>query len=202
VFLVDEIGAARGLELRDRIPPLLEHFLEHAEHLRVVEHDALVDFALLDRGVDEPDHAEAVLVAALHRGFHVVVESLFEGHGVSLGSGFPQRRRLAGPRKHKRPAALARGRPQNRGALYRSGSVEALTLGHVTRDAAQMALHGRGGLALALLSRLFVELALARFGQDSGLLAGALEPTQRELEGFVLANFDVGHSLSTGTLMA
>ena len=62
-----------------------EHLVEHGEHLRVVEHDAFVDFALLDRRVDEADHAEAFLVAALHRGFHVVGESGFEGHVVWPG---------------------------------------------------------------------------------------------------------------------
>src|ERR1700679_2272095 len=59
-----------------------------------------------------------------------------------------------------------------------------------------MALHRRGGLALAFLRRLFVELALAGFGQDSGLFAGAFETAQRELERLVLAHFDVGHVVS------
>src|SRR5262252_8679931 len=64
-----------------------------------------------------------------------------------------------------------------------------------------MALHRRGGLALALLRRLFVELALARFGQDAGLLAGTLETAQSELERLVLANFDVGHGCSADKLL-
>src|ERR1700722_16188728 len=76
-------------------------------------------------------------------------------------------------------------------------SVQAAALGHVARDAAQMALHRCGGLALAFLRRLFVELALAGFGQDAGLFAGAFETAQRELERLVLAPFDVGHVVST-----
>ena len=43
-----------------------------AEHLGVVELDALVDFALLERGQDQADHAEAILLAGAHRGLHVI----------------------------------------------------------------------------------------------------------------------------------
>src|SRR5258706_3420338 len=87
--------------------------------------------------------------------------------------------------------------PSAREPLERRSSVQTLALGHVARHAAQMALHRRGGLALALLRRLFVELALARFGQHAGLFAGALEAAQGELERLVLANFDVGHGDSS-----
>src|SRR5690348_10080468 len=69
-------------------------------------------------------------------------------------------------------------------------SVQTLALGDVARDAAGLALHRGGGLALALLGRLLVELALAGFGQDAGLLAGALEAAQGKLERLVLADFD------------
>src|SRR5690606_12214276 len=78
----------------------------------------------------------------------------------------------------------------------RRGSVQALALGDVARTAARLALHRGGGLALALLGRLLVELALAGFGEDAGLLAGALEPAQRKLEGFVFADFDGWHGIS------
>ena len=60
---------------------------------------------------------------------------------------------------------------------------------------------GSSQLALALGGRLFVELALARFGQHAGLFAGALETAQRELERLVLANFDVGHDYSKNPLI-
>src|SRR5690606_29591445 len=71
----------------------------------------------------------------------------------------------------------------NAGAMpaFQRNSVQALALGHVAGDATQMTLHRGGALALALLRRLFVELALAHFGQDAGLLAGALEAAQGKL---------------------
>ncbi len=59
-----------------------------------------------------------------------------------------------------------------------------------------MTLDRSRALALAFLGRLFVELALAHFGQDTGLFTGALEAAQGKLERFVLANFDAWHSLS------
>src|SRR5690606_25213599 len=75
----------------------------------------------------------------------------------------------------------------------RRGSVQALALGDVARHTARLALHRGGGLALALLGRLLVELALAGLGEDAGLLAGALEATQGKLERLVFAVFDAGH---------
>jgi len=57
-----------------------------------------------------------------------------------------------------------------------------------------------GALALALLGRLFVELALAHFGKNTGLFAGALEAAQGKLERFVFANFDAGHTFSIAYL--
>src|SRR5690606_35134885 len=76
-------------------------------------------------------------------------------------------------------------RPGGRGT-----SVQALALGDVARAAAGLALHRGGGLALALLGRLLVELALAGLGQHASLLAGALEATQGKLERLVFADFD------------
>src|SRR5690606_22687818 len=72
-------------------------------------------------------------------------------------------------------------------------SVHPLALGDVAGGAAGLALHRGGGLALALLGRLLVELALAGLGQDAGLLAGALEAAEGKLEGLVFADFDAGH---------
>ena len=48
-------------------------------------------------------------------------------------------------------------------------------------------------LALALGSRLLVELTRTDFGQNAGFFAGALEATQCYVEGFILFNFDSGH---------
>src|SRR5690606_21947699 len=77
------------------------------QHLRVVQLDPLVDLPLLDRGVHQPDHAEAVLVAALHGGLHVVGELLLEGHGGSWGWGARRRfRRNAKSRRRSRRGRL------------------------------------------------------------------------------------------------
>src|SRR5690606_20563973 len=103
--------------------------------------------------------------------------------------------------KDKKPATLARagfvevllrraGAPAEGSA---PASVQALALGDVARGAARLALDGGGGLALALLGRLLVVLALAGLGEDAGLLAGALEAAQGKLERLVFANFDAGH---------
>src|SRR5690606_40963776 len=73
-------------------------------------------------------------------------------------------------------------------------SVHPLALGDVARAAASLALHRGSGLALALLGRLLVELALAGLGQHAGLLAGALEATQGKLERLVFADFDARHT--------
>src|SRR5690554_6492917 len=87
-----------------------------------------------------------------------------------------------------------RARPASRTA--RGDSVEALALGHIARDAAQVTLHRCGGLALAFLGRLLIELALAGFGQDTDLFAGALVATQGKLKWLVFADFDAGHGSS------
>ena len=50
VFLRHQIGATAGLELHDGFLALLDHLLDDREHLHIVEHDALVDFTLLDGG--------------------------------------------------------------------------------------------------------------------------------------------------------
>src|SRR5690554_4752010 len=97
-------------------------------------------------------------------------------------------------------ACRLQGNDHDRGAGRRqAGSVHALALGNVARGATRLALHRRGGLALALLRRLLVILALAGLGQDAGLLAGALEAAEGKLEGLVFADFDAGHWESLGS---
>ena len=56
-----------------------------------------------------------------------------------------------------------------------------------------MALHGSGELALALGSRLLVELARAQFGQQAGFLNAALEAAQGDFERLVFFNANSGH---------
>ena len=54
--------------------------------------------------------------------------------------------------------------------------------------ALELPLDGGGLLAFALLGRLFVVLAPPQFGQDAGLLAGALETTQSCVEMLVFSD--------------
>ena len=54
-------GPARaGLELRDRIAALLDHLLDHRDHVGVGELHALVDFALLDRREQQAERRQAM----------------------------------------------------------------------------------------------------------------------------------------------
>src|SRR5690606_15972418 len=158
--------------------------------------------------IDQPDHAKGFLVAALHGGLHVFGQSLLEAHRIPsrVANRMPEPLRRA----QGLPGANAKSRPRlgvpasvpctpcarERTQGVSAGSVQALALGDVARHATQLALHRGSSLALALLGRLLVVLALAGFGQDTGLLAGALEATQRKLEGLVLADFDAGHGIS------
>src|SRR5690606_25264134 len=107
---------------------------------------------------------------------------------------------MLGLRKQRRPAT--RCVPAFGNAWRWPGraarSVHPLALGDVARGAAGLALHRGGGLALALLGRLLVELALAGLGEHAGLLAGALEATEGKLERLVFADFDAGHLVVSG----
>ena len=72
--------AAGVAVLLDRVTALLDHLVEHRQDLRIIELDALVDLALLDRGQNQPDDRETRLVAALHGGLHRVGDLLLQ-HG-------------------------------------------------------------------------------------------------------------------------
>jgi hypothetical protein len=56
-----------------------------------------------------------------------------------------------------------------------------------------VALDGRSLLALALLRRLFVELAAAQLRENARLLTGALEPPQGGIEVLILTNTNARH---------
>ena len=62
-------------------------------------------------------------------------------------------------------------------------------------DALVMALHGSSELALALCSRLFVELACAQFSQQTGFFDAALEAAHGDFEGLVFFKANSGHVL-------
>src|SRR5579863_4585635 len=63
----------------------------------------------------------------------------------------------------------------------------------VARHPLHVALDGRGLLALALLGGLLVELTAAQFGENAGLLAGALEAAQGGIEVLVLTHTHARH---------
>src|SRR5579862_5130547 len=65
----------------------------------------------------------------------------------------------------------------------------------VAGDALNVALHGRGLLALAFLGRLFVELAPPQLRKYTGLLASALEAPQRGIEILVFPDSDARHRI-------
>ena len=79
-FLRHEIGARAFLERDDGFLALLDHLLEHGSDLRVVERDALVDFTLLDGGLQKTNDRETILFSGSHRGLHVFGDALFERH--------------------------------------------------------------------------------------------------------------------------
>src|SRR5262249_20472299 len=71
--------------------------------------------------------------------------------------------------------------------------VSARTAHAVAGDALHVALDGGSLLALALLRRLFVELAAAELGENAGLLAGALEAPQGGIEVLILTHSHARH---------
>src|SRR5689334_22760222 len=75
-----------------------------------------------------------------------------------------------------------------------SGLVE-LRRQHLRAHALVAALHRGGVLALALGSRLLVELARAKLGEEAGFLDGSLEAAQGHVEGLVFLDSDDGHKV-------
>ena len=55
LLLVDQVLAAAGRELLDRVLALLDELVDDRDDRGVVEDDALVDLALLDRGEQAAD---------------------------------------------------------------------------------------------------------------------------------------------------
>src|SRR5690606_13571724 len=130
----------------------------------------------------------AVFMSSLSRAFRLMLDLRVSGTqkaGSGTHAGFLSSRRAG------------RGRPPLPRGNARS--VQALALGDVARHAPQLTLHRGGGLARALLGRLLVVLALAGLGQDAGLLASALEATQRKLERLVFADFHRRHGMLRDT---
>src|SRR3982074_990370 len=80
-FLGHQVGASAAGKLGDGLAALFDHFLENREHLAVVERDALIDFALLDRRQRQSDGCEPLFLAGPHRALHVLGDAFPERHG-------------------------------------------------------------------------------------------------------------------------
>ena len=75
------------------------------------------------------------------------------------------------------------------------GLVHALETPRFALEFLLMTLYGGGGGPLASRGWLFVGFAFARFGEDSGLLAGALETPEGDVKGFVFSDLDRRHGV-------
>jgi len=82
LFLVDQILAAAGRELLDRVLALLDELVDDRDHCAVVEDDALVDLALLDRSKQAANGEQARRVLGAHGHLHVFGDAVLEGHGA------------------------------------------------------------------------------------------------------------------------
>jgi hypothetical protein len=76
-FDVGQILAIAFLKLLDRVATLLDHFVENAEHRRIIQFDALVDLDLLDGSQDQAYDFQPVFFAGLHGGLHVLGDAGF-----------------------------------------------------------------------------------------------------------------------------
>ncbi|MND09758.1 hypothetical protein D3C83_333410 [compost metagenome] len=54
------------------------HLVQHGEHLRVVQLDALIHLALLDGGSDQAQRPEALAILGAHGRLHIIVDAVFE----------------------------------------------------------------------------------------------------------------------------
>jgi hypothetical protein len=68
------------LELADRILALLDHLVDNAGDGCIVERDAIIDFALLDRREQQANRAETLGLFRAHGGFHIVADLVLEAH--------------------------------------------------------------------------------------------------------------------------
>jgi len=99
--------------------------------------------------------------------------------------------------KTPKPAAeLAGAGLQFNSLAPRRGEQSVEFLGQLlAADALVMALHGSSEFALALCGRLFIELARAKFGQQTGFFDAALEAAHSDFEGLVFFKANSGHVL-------
>jgi hypothetical protein len=81
LFLVDQVFAPGILELSDGVTALLDHLVNDSEYLSIVQLDALIHFALLDRREDEANGGQALFFPGTHGGLHVLGDALFQAVG-------------------------------------------------------------------------------------------------------------------------
>ena len=75
------IGQIHALRLGKRLNTvlsLLDQLVDDGYHGGIVEHNALVHFALLAGGQQQPNRAQALAVLGAHGGFHVFGDLVFE----------------------------------------------------------------------------------------------------------------------------
>jgi hypothetical protein len=77
---VRQVRPPAFLVLRDRVAALLDHLLDHPDHLHIVELDALVHLALLDRSGEQAQRAEPLRLARFHRGLDLVDDAGLQRH--------------------------------------------------------------------------------------------------------------------------
>src|SRR5256886_14198097 len=80
-LLRHQVGASTAVELGDGLAALFDHLVEHRQHLSVVERDALIDFALLDRRQRQSDRCEPLFLAGPPRALHVLGDAIPERPG-------------------------------------------------------------------------------------------------------------------------
>ena len=97
-LLRDQVRPVAGRELGDRVLALLYQLVDDRDDGGVVEHDALVDLALLAGREQAADGQQPRRVLRAHRGLHVFGDLFLEGHGGSGGVGEHKREspRVAG----------------------------------------------------------------------------------------------------------
>ena len=80
LFLLDQVGAACGLELADRVFALLDHFVDDRGDRRRRRASMRSSTSALDLGDQQADRAETPVSLGAHGGLHVVVDLFLETH--------------------------------------------------------------------------------------------------------------------------
>src|SRR4029079_11734332 len=126
---------------------------------------------LLDASGDHADGAEALAVLGAHRRLHVLGDAVLERH-----------------RRKREPDSCG-----DEGLVLSGRTRTSATAADIAGGALHVALHGCGLLAFPFLCGLLVEFAPPQLGQDTRLLAGALEAPQGGIEILVFTDANARH---------